>query len=128
MLKVLNQNYKACSNIFVETFESDLYTYPAPLNLYVVQELKDSSHNQILNITVSNYYDSILTLNYSFNATFFLLTFDYIIHVYYFIGLVKKHDKIISSDNSGEYTYHSVEMNICETDIYDLYNLHKDGD
>lgn len=124
MLKILNQTYKACSNIFVETFESKHYTYPAPLSLNVVQETKDSSNIQTFNITVNNYYDSILTLNYTFNATIFLLTFDYIIHVYYFIGLLKKYDKITGSDNSGEYNYHSIEMNICESDIYKLYNKH----
>lgn len=123
MIELFNRKYKAVSNLFVRTIEEDNFVYPAPLSVYGTLENNDKNLNNEIEFRFSSYYDSILTLDYNFCLTLFLLTPYYIIEVISIEDIIKKEDSLDTYGYKGKFSFQdgSLTMNILETDIYDLY-------
>jgi hypothetical protein len=123
MIYIFNEYYKACSNIFITTIEEYRYTYPSPLNLVISMDTEENKQQSYLEIKVTSYSDSFLTLDKNFSFYVFLLNHEYIIKTLYIGNLTKDTVNQEVGGYKGKYrfTTDTVAMNIGLTDIYDKY-------
>jgi hypothetical protein len=125
MLKLFNKQYKAISNLLVTTIEEEHLVYPYPLSaIGTTYNESDNTQNQI-EFRFSNYFDSILTLDYSFNLTFFLFTPLYRLEIMTVEQIVKAEDMADSYGYKGIFKFQdgALRMNIMAEDTYDKYKL-----
>jgi hypothetical protein len=123
MLRLFNKEYKSISNLFVRTIEEENWVYPFPLSLEGNMENESQNTKNELEFRFGSYFDSILTLDYRFQLTFFLLTPYYNIEVVSFSELVKLEDMLDTYGYKGRFGFQDgdISMNLLSTDIYDNY-------
>jgi hypothetical protein len=123
MLRLFNKEYKSISNLFVRTIEEEDFVYPFPLSLEATMENESQNTKNEIEIRFGSYFDSILTLDYRFQLTFFLLTPYYNIEVVSFSELVKLEDMLDTYGYKGKFGFQDgdISMNLLDTDIYPGY-------
>ena len=123
MLRLFGKNYKAISNLMVTTIEQENLIYPYPLSaIGTTYNEAENTKNQI-EFRFSSYFDSILTLDYNFDLTFFLFTPLYRIEVMTVESILKSEDMADSYGYKGIFGFQdgALRMNLMDTDIYDKY-------
>jgi hypothetical protein len=123
MLRLFNKNYKAISNLMVTTIEEETFVYPYPLSaIGTTYNEAENTQNQI-EFRFSSYFDSILTLDYNFNLTFFLFTPLYRMEIMTVESILKSEDMADSYGYKGIFKFQdgALRMNMMSTDIYDKY-------
>lgn len=123
MIKLFNKTYKAISNLYITTIEEEEFVYPFPLSVMATMENESENTKNEIEFRFSSYFDSILTLDYSFHLTCFLFTPLYVIEVMSVKDLIKTEDMMDTYGYKGKFSFQdgSLGMNILQTDIYDRY-------
>lgn len=123
MIDIFRKRYKACSNLFVNTLENENLVFPSPISLCAIIEDEQKSLVNELELKVTSYEDSPLTLNVSFSLFFYLLTFDYKMESFYVDNLTKASSNQEMDGYKGLYRFVNtdVAMNIGLDEIYARY-------
>jgi hypothetical protein len=123
MITVFNKRYKSISNLFIETYEGYEYTFPSPisLNADVADEKENRSHE--FEFLFSNYYDSLLILDYYFDCFFYLLGYDYKIDTLFVKNLLHKSDNQEMNGHRAIYSFmpDDLTLNLGDDEVYDRY-------
>jgi hypothetical protein len=123
MIEVFESKYRAVSPVYVNTIEGYEWVYPSPLSLCVTIEDEQRQTKNEATFTFSNYYDSILVINFQFSIFMYLLSFDYHIDTLCIEGLEKKEDRNEANGYGGVYSFMNtlVLLNKGEEEVYDDY-------
>ena len=122
-IKILGKSYRAVSPIFVETLESESYTYPAPiyLNIYMPGAKDSDSKINTFEVRYPSFTHSILPLDFYFSAFMYLLTFDYKLSTFHVEGLTKDSVDTTMHGFKGIFNFEdgNVNTNVGLEEIYD---------
>jgi hypothetical protein len=91
IIKVFGTEHYACSNLFLTDCDGHNYVYPAPYHLDV-QLGAEKESDDIIEIGVGSYFESILMSEYFFSLLFFVIGYDGTLASYIFDTVSKKEE------------------------------------
>lgn len=123
MIEVFDKKYKAISNLFVETYTSNSYTFPSPIeiNAKIGNDTKKTKNE--MKMVFSSYLDSILIVPYYFDLFFYCLSFEYKIDTILLRNILLVDYRQELNGYKAEYRFLSddITINFGDTEIYDNY-------
>lgn len=123
-IKIFDVDYKAVSNLFVETFEEHSFCFPAPTRLHVTIGKEDSDSGvSELKLTCQSYLDSPFIVDYYLDLFFYVLGNDFQLSTFLFKQISMKETSLDMDGYSGTYIFNPslVVNNICLWDNSKIY-------